>query len=266
MDAACPNCTTPLRADFRYCPTCAQPQPAHRLTLPHILHEAFHALTHADKGVLYLTRELARRPGAVAREYALESKRQRYFNPFAYLMLVLGLTVLVNSWTHPYTRRNLQPQAAVEARLPTPAARAQYRAVLARQHQVQVFIEKRNNVMALLAIPLLALIFWLLFRRAGLTYADHLVANAFFAGFYILFGALVLTPLNTALVGTAAAFKLTVPMLLTQLGYLTWAYYGLLNYHGPLRLLRTAGAATLALTAWMILSGGFIFLYVRFGG
>jgi hypothetical protein len=40
----------------------------HRLTFTHILHEFFHAFTHADKGIFHLLNGLVAKPGTMERE------------------------------------------------------------------------------------------------------------------------------------------------------------------------------------------------------
>lgn len=74
----CKNCGTAFEGKF--CPNCSQKAATHRLTLGHFIHETTHALTHTDKGILLLIKELFVRPGIVAREY-VEGKRKKYFNP-----------------------------------------------------------------------------------------------------------------------------------------------------------------------------------------
>lgn len=120
----CPNCSTLLEKKFAYCPICGQSAHIHRFNLPHVFHEVFHALTHADKGLLHLIKNLTLRPGVTAREYILEGKRKTYFNPFTFLLLVLGLTVLANSYFKPYgtapspparPQTQVQPNATVES-------------------------------------------------------------------------------------------------------------------------------------------------------
>lgn len=269
MNDACPNCATALPAEARFCPTCGQRQPTHRLTLPHILHEFFHALTHADKGVLHLVRELARRPGSVAREYTVEGKRQRYFNPFAFLVLILGLTVFGNSLLHPYTTRTVQPRAVTtESRAGAPQS-ANALARTERRLHAMTWIERHNNLVAMAAMPILALVYWRLYRRRRYNYAEHLAANAFFGGFYILLTTLVLAPLNLLLKHQGINFSMAVATLLLQLAYLSWGYYGLLGRTEGERpavlALRVTLASGLALGTWFFVSGALIGLYIAFG-
>jgi hypothetical protein len=95
----CKNCG--YQVDGKYCSNCSQKASTHRLTVKHILHEGFHAVTHTDTGILYLIKELTYRPGFVAREY-LEGKRKKYYNPFTFLMILIAIQALVAKQTNIY--------------------------------------------------------------------------------------------------------------------------------------------------------------------
>ncbi|MFC5412374.1 DUF3667 domain-containing protein [Larkinella bovis] len=258
----CPNCTASLEEPFRYCPNCGQTTPIHRFNLPHIFHEIFHALTHADKGVLHLVKELAVRPGLVAREYILEGKRKKYFNPFTFLVLVLGLTVFLNSVFHPYTRSQNLVQKAEARPYGSERERQQMIGIAERRQNLQAFIEKRNNLILFLAIPIISMVYWLFFLRTGINYAEHLVAQVFFSSFYALLTALVLTPFRQ-LLPEGNAFNYS--QLLVQLVYLTIAYYQFLPAHRPRSVLKTALVTLVGLITWAVFSVGVSSLYIIYG-
>lgn len=255
----CPNCSTPLNRNYRFCPNCGQTTHLHRFNLAHIGHEAFHALTHADKGALHLLKNLTIRPGMVAREYILEGKRKRYFNPFTFLVIVLGLSVFVNSVFKPY-ERNINPEPTqVEAQGATPTATELRKE---RSRHVSHFLDRRANLVAFAAIPLFALVFWLFFRRSGVNYAEHLVANVLFAGYFQLVAiviTLVLTFFNRFL------STINEQQLIFQVIYLPIAYYQFMGYQRWTDYLKCLMATLLALAVWIAFSSGIIVLYIARG-
>jgi predicted nucleic acid-binding Zn ribbon protein len=256
----CPNCSTSLDKDYRFCPNCGQTTHLHRFNLAHIGHEAFHALTHADKGILHLLKNLTIRPGVVAREYILEGKRKRYFNPFTFLVIVLGLSVFVNSVFKPYERNIGTNQARYEPNGPASTASESKKE---RSRNVSHFLDKRANLVAFAAIPLFTLAFWLFFRRSGVNYAEHLVANVLFAGYFQLFATiitLILSLLNRYL------STLNEQQLIFQLIYLPFAYYQFMGLRRWTGYLKAVLATLLALAAWIAFSSGVIVLYISRGG
>ena len=62
----------------------------------HILHDLQHAFLHADKGILYLIKEMAYRPGYVALEF-VQGQRKKYFNPFSFLVIVVAISTVFMS-------------------------------------------------------------------------------------------------------------------------------------------------------------------------
>lgn len=259
----CPNCATPLEAANHFCSQCGQRTHQHRFNLPHILHEFFHAFTHADKGLLMLVRDLALRPGQVLREYIVEFKRVRYFNPFTFLLLVLGFTVFVNSVVKPYTLLPTLRTASVSVEIDrNGAGTAPLSAVVARRQRVGEWLEKRTNWVTLASIPITALVFWLFYRR--LHYAEHLVAQIVLAGFYMLAGAMLML---LALVPALHLFATGTGQLIIHGGYLAWAYGQFTggSIPTPSHFLRAGLASICALLLWSVCSAGLIFLYIAFG-
>lgn len=258
----CPNCSARLESDFRYCAHCGQKTHLARFNLWHILDEFVQAFFSVDRGVLFLTRNLAIRPGGTAREYVLEGKRRRYFNPFSFLLIVLGLNLSVNALVKPYTK-NYQPRQSASQRV-APNIPESIRPYAERRRTAVTFIEENINLVGLLAIPLFALVFWLFFRRTGINYSEHLVAQVFFSSFFSLVSIAAVLVLGFVL--NAYLPYMNRFLLLFQLLYLTIAYYQFMHYQKPRQYVRTGLATLLALTAWFITSGGAVYLYVRFGG
>ncbi|MEO7523843.1 MAG: DUF3667 domain-containing protein [Ferruginibacter sp.] len=95
MQQNCKNCDTNLQGKF--CKNCGQKANIHPLTFRHIFHEVFHAFTHADKSFLVMLKKMITGPGNVAYEYIVEGKRQRYYNPFTFFLLVTAINAFVES-------------------------------------------------------------------------------------------------------------------------------------------------------------------------
>ena len=167
----CLNCATLLTADDRFCPTCGQKSDTHKITMSHIWHDVIHAFTHADKGFLYVFKELLYRPGHVAREY-VDGMRKKYFNPFSYLFIIVAVaTLLVSTFD-----------------LMTP-----------RRDPISVFLNKHANIVILLNVPIGAFFSWLFFIRSKRSYAENLVLFAYTGAQRSALYSLVIVPIMVAL-------------------------------------------------------------------
>ncbi|RXK57502.1 DUF3667 domain-containing protein [Lacibacter luteus] len=195
----CLNCGTETEPSHQYCSACGQKTDTHRLTLGHIQHDLVHAVTHADKSIFSLVWQLLLRPGTVAREY-VEGKRKKYFNPFAFLFIVVGLAsvILISSG---FTNFGANPRVP-----PNP---------------VSAFFNKHVNLIIFLNVPLLAMFSSLFFRKGGRNFAENLVLAAYTSGERSVFFSLVIAPL-WMLLHTQYYLMLTL-YILSWFSYYAWA-------------------------------------------
>lgn len=189
-----------------------------------ILHDFMHALTHADHSIFSLVKDLFVRPGHVAREY-VEGKRKKYFGPFAFLVITVGLASLVVALT------------GVEWFKPIPDARA------------GGFLQRHINLVMLIQVPMLAALNWLLFRSERYNYAEHLVFTAYVSGIRLLAFALVVTPaVYFSQMGTTRGVSL---LLYFSLWSAYYAFAAVQFYRGGVfwKILRAVLATVLAQAA-----------------
>lgn len=135
-----------------------------------IFHDLVHVFTHADKGFLFLTKELALRPGLTVKAY-VEGRRKRYFNPFSYLMLTIAVSAFLTSYFH-LLETDVQ-----------------------HSNPVSAMITKHINLIFLVGVPITALFTKLLFFKSRYNFAEHLTLQAFMGGFRVFFFILIFTPL-----------------------------------------------------------------------
>ena len=189
----CKNCEHPLQG--KYCSNCGQKSDTHRFHLKHLMHEGFHAVTHTDTGILYLIKELAIRPGVVARQY-LEGKRKRYYNPFTFLLVVLALHAVLAKGTNIYGAFNKQAFEMV-SKLDKEDADA-----LKRTEELRTLSEKQTKltlentkIVNFIGLPLLALFTWLFFKKSGFNYAENLLFNIMITGEQYVFFIVLAIPI-----------------------------------------------------------------------
>jgi hypothetical protein len=183
MTLTCKNCNTSF--DGRFCPMCSQRADTHRLSLGHFAHELLHAITHTDKGILFLIKELSFRPGHVVREY-IEGKRKKYFNPFSFLLIMLALQILAYNKTDLLSA--LTDKSAEMIR--SMGSSIKYEDVAKEMDQARIKSEKAveyNKALNLILLPILALMTWLLFRKSKFNYTENLIFHFFIMGQVLVF-------------------------------------------------------------------------------
>lgn len=197
QESLCKNCENALPSEVKFCPNCGQAAHTHRLDMHHILHDLIHVFIHADKGFLYLTKELALQPGIVVKEY-VAGKRKKYFNPFSYLVLTIAVSAFLTSYFH-LLESDLQ-----------------------HQNPVSALITKNINLIFLVSVPVMALFTRLLFYRGGYNYAEHLTLQAYMGGFRVFFFILIFTPL--VIFFRQYYFSALSVYLALWVAFLCWAY------------------------------------------
>jgi hypothetical protein len=257
----CLNCDTHLSKTQNFCSTCGQAASTHRFTVFSFFHEGFHAATHADKGIFHLLKELAIRPGVVAREY-IEGKRKKYFNPFTFFLLLMALFVSAQTLLSSRTTTVEKGVPASITQIRDPQLKETMIIRYHRGMEARAFTAKNGNILAMFAIPLFALYFWLIFYRREYNYPEHLVASLLFVTFANLAFTLVVVPLQLALKGSPWGIWMPMVGFLLQAFYLTIAYKGMMKLKGFWSVSKMALLSVIAILLWAILSASAIAIYV----
>jgi hypothetical protein len=256
----CLNCATILTADDNFCPTCGQKTDTHHITIKHIFHEFFHSFTHADKGFLGMIADLAIRPGIVATEY-IAGKRKKYFNPFTFFLLCIGLVVF-SSHTFNAIGEPQKANPAIVAKLPTEKAKRQYIALITRTNNATEFMSKNLNLLTMLALPYYTFFFWIFFRRRGYNYAEIMVAYMMFSSFTGLLTAATVIPLLSRLKTDPNLMYVTGAIFILVFIYISWALYQFFKFKKPLSFLLLFMVSIMSAILFFLLVFSAMYYYV----
>ncbi|MBO9561594.1 MAG: DUF3667 domain-containing protein [Niastella sp.] len=256
----CLNCNTSLQPEQRYCSQCGQQAAIHRFSIPHFLHEFFHAFTHTDKGIFHLLKSLATRPGTTAREY-IQGKRKAYFNPFTFFLIVMAIYVLVDPF---YVKAvpAAEPDQRVLARIPTAEGREKYVSILHRANEVRHFLTAKANIVAMVAVPFFALISWLFYYRRGFNFAEHLTANMMFVVFSNLVLVVLIFPLKMLFKNGPFGAQLPYLGMLLQIFYLWWCYNGFYQLQLPGARIKSFLVSAFGISFWFVFSLTMVAIYI----
>lgn len=258
----CLNCNAALTATEQYCSHCGQKADTHRLKLHDLWHDAVHYFTHADKGIFHLFKQLARRPGKVAREY-VDGRRKLYFKPFNFFLIVAGIVVFMTSafYKEDNARVKQVERGAMYAK--DPAMRKYLGEMAVRMKKLNKFTGKYSNVMNMLATPLFSFLLWLFFLRDRYNYIEHLVANMYFIPFALLFYALLIVPLQHSL--QVNQWVLIGPYFAFETIYRCVAYYQFFNKGGWWHVTKIIFSTLLTQAIWVFGTYYLIVTYIRTG-
>ena len=266
----CLNCDTALKPADNFCANCGQLTNTHpRITMHHINHEVVHAFTHADKGLFYLIKELFTRPGNAIKEY-LAGRHKKYFSPFTFFFLVLGIYVLSNSFFKPFDKSFSisKGKPATEKVYPkwatTEKGRKKWDGIQERQIKMAHFMNTKTNIVLCISTPFIALMMFLMFRRR-LFYAEQLVVMTFVNSVLNLFSIFLFTPL-TSLLPARWEQLLVMVMILTHVVYMSIVYHKVLNLPATARgYFKCVGGVIIAIVSWVAFWFMVIALYIFLG-
>lgn len=176
----CINCHRAIDVpDQKFCPSCGQPTPVHRIDWHFLGHELEHSVLHMDRGILYSLKELMLRPGHLIRDY-LDGRRANQAKPLLLVMVMSAVVVILTKY--------LEGTGVLDSAVAAGVAGAREASTGASVDLVQA--EKASRAAAdlmnryfaaftLLLLPLEAAAFRLAFHRVGnLNYPEWLVITA----------------------------------------------------------------------------------------
>jgi len=261
----CLNCGSSLGITQQFCAVCGQKADTHRLNLHEIIHDALHHLTHADKGLFKLLRELALRPGVVAREY-VAGKRVKYFKPVNFFLIVGGIMVFMTTYFQHSNESVLKQYEQDATNVKDPVKKQILYDETERKERIIHYMGKYSNMVNILATPLYAFILWLFYRKAGYSFIEHLVANMYIMSFVMLWFALLLVPWQKQLFfESSRSWIFLGAFMLFQTIYGATAYYQFINKKGAGPFLKALGIYLFAMLFWEIGASTLANLYVATG-
>lgn len=264
MTPICVNCNSPIIPGHQYCGKCGQKTHLHRLTWHDVTHDAIHYFTHADKGIFHLLVQLATRTGNVAKEF-VQGKRKKYFPPLNFFLIVAAIYVFVFTLSaRPSEPGDFKKEYPELNKIPDLKKRLEITQVYERASKAKVFMSKHSNGVAMLALPILAGIYWIFYRKGGYNYIEHLIANMYMNGFTLLCHVLIFLPLGW-LINLKQLNITLIAFFIFQIIYNSIFYYRFLGLHSKFPKWKAFLVSFFGILFWAGLTGTLIRLYISNG-
>ena len=140
----CTNCDFDFEGKF--CSNCGQNAKVGNLNIHDLIHEFWHSVTHTDKGILRLIKELFLRPKQVYLNY-FSGQRKNYFSPVTFYLISATLLIYVGAKIFDYedfVHRANNPNGF---------------------NEMGRFIFQETKFKSLLLMPFEIILTWLLFKK-----------------------------------------------------------------------------------------------------
>ena len=248
MTTYCQNCNAALHG--KYCSNCGQSSETHKIDIHYLSHDIQHGLLHLDKGILYTTKELFTRPGNSIREF-LEGKRIKHFKPISLVLVLAGIYGLLFHFFKINMFANYVVISGSDEKV------IQLNAVI---ENMSDWIVQHYAIFALVQIPIFTIGTYLVFRKAGYNFVEHLVINTFLVGQRLILH-IITFPLYYIYNGTS--MLTTIDRILNLIAYALafWALIQLFRNQRK-RILRTIFSLLISfLLIFLILIGCIVYAY-----
>lgn len=210
MASPCANCGNVH--DEKFCPACGQKRIHERITFHESVKQTLEATFNVDKGFLYNFIALLRYPEKVLISY-LGGGTQSFFPPFRYMVVAVAINtfLLVKFHGIELTQQEFTESMNVEVD----------EATLVLQQQILNVVRDYMSLIIFLLAPLSSWGFYVLYRRHGLYFGEHVVIYFFLYAQVLLLSSLVFLPF--LIPGMSMTLYTTISALL-PFAYFTYAH------------------------------------------
>jgi len=197
----CKNCASKTSSNF--CADCGQRTSVDKINFRYFQDAISNNILQINKGLFFTVKELFTRPGYSIKEY-IEGKRKLHFNPLSYVLVFstiyflfskfIGNATIINDFMEGFYGAD---GIGLEGE---------------RETSIITMLMDNYAYTTLLLIPLYALSSYIIFRKEGYNYFEHLVLNCFITGHQAIFYSLAaLIPVgNVHEIGVAIAVLCSV--------------------------------------------------------
>lgn len=200
----CKNCGNHFTGNF--CNLCGQSAHIHEINQHFVWHELKHSFLHWDAGITYSIKQLFSRPGHSIREF-LEGKRVKHFSPVGLVLFLAGIYGVI----------------AISAHLDLSTIKEESEEVRTVIHSFNEWSAHHYASTQLLILPFLTIASYLLFRKQGYNFFEHVILNSFITAQKIVVGFCFL-PLLFWQQGTEQLQLIINVQFLTNTLFSCWTY------------------------------------------
>lgn len=227
----CKNCGNQFTGNF--CNHCGQSAHIHEINIHFIWHEIKHGLLHWDAGIAYTCKQLFTRPGHSIREF-LEGKRVKHFSPIGLILLLAGAYSVI----------------MITSGLDSSVLIKDSEELRSLSHVFNDWTAHHYAATQLLLIPFISLSSWLVFRKQGYHFLEHILLNTFIASQRLII-ALCFLPIIILRQGEAnMQWMIDINFLIGML-FTCWTYQ---QFFLKLRAWKAWVLGILAYLIWVILA------------
>lgn len=208
MEYICLNCNREITENF--CGNCGQKK-FKRIDRKYVVDELQYSLVHTNKGFFYSVKNILRNPGKTARNF-IDGNRVNHYKPILLAFLLSGIST--------YFSANVLHMKEIMLEYYRQSGELSPFMI-----DVQTFISTYNSALIFMAIPIISFNSWLVFRKWGQNFYEHVIMNTYGVILYMLLCYIAIYPVLYFLKDNQAAFVKFISISMLALPVLMFWFY-----------------------------------------
>lgn len=181
MENTCLNCKHDITESF--CSYCGQKK-YKRIDRKYLTDEVQYLVIHTNKGFFYSLKNIIKNPGKTARDF-IDGNRVNHYKPLLMAFVLSGISAFIsfkiiklNDVMEQYYKVHTDQKMAVSW-----------------MNDITSVMSTYNSAIMLLLIPIASIFTWLVFRKWGQNYYEHIIMNTYIQILYTIISIVFLSPL-----------------------------------------------------------------------
>ena len=212
MENTCLNCNHLITENF--CTHCGQKK-YKRIDRKYLTDEVQYLIIHTNKGFFYSLKNIIKAPGKTARDF-IDGNRVNHYKPLLMAFVLSGISAFVSF-------KIINMNSVMERYF---AEHTEQKIAVSWMNDLTSLMSSYSSALMLLLIPIISIVTFLVFRKWGQNYYEHIIMNSYIQILYTIISIVLLSPIMYFLKDSPDAFMLTV-ISSTFIIYpiiMTWVY------------------------------------------
>lgn len=181
MENTCLNCNHLITENF--CTYCGQKK-YKRIDRKYLTDEVQYMVIHTNKGFFYSLKNIIKAPGKTARDF-IDGNRVNHYKPLLMAFVLSGISAFISF-------KIIDINSVMERYF---AAHTEQKIAVSWMNDLTSVMSSYNSAIMLLLIPIISIVTFLVFRKWGQNYYEHIIMNTYIQILYTIISIVLLSPI-----------------------------------------------------------------------
>ncbi|MNK02649.1 hypothetical protein D3C87_204740 [compost metagenome] len=196
MENTCLNCNHLITENF--CTYCGQKK-YKRIDRKYLTDEVQYMVIHTNKGFFYSLKNIIKAPGKTARDF-IDGNRVNHYKPLLMAFVLSGISAFISF-------KIIDINSVMERYF---AAHTEQKIAVSWMNDLTSVMSSYNSAIMLLLIPIISIVTFLVFRKWGQNYYEHIIMNTYIQILYTIISIVLLSPIMYFLKDSPDTFMFVV--------------------------------------------------------